>query len=128
MRRGFLVLAILSLLATSAASPESRVYEYINDRRVSEGLRALPIGSFLMEYAEKRARIIRANQRLLPHDGCYLCAEVLGATTGTAWSVFVAWMRSPTHHHILMLSSVDRIGCGHVSDTRGYHWWACEVR
>jgi uncharacterized protein YkwD len=122
---------VLALVITSSAlatTPEQTMYQLINTRRDSAGLQPLSVGPYLQDYAEWRARVIRRNQRLLPHDPCYLCGEVLGVTPGGTWSMFIAWMQSSTHHHILMLPGITRIGCGMVTDWRGYHWWACEVR
>jgi uncharacterized protein YkwD len=140
MARRFLVLAILSgLLAAPALffaesghvsdqTPEERMYGYINVRRADHGLSRLTVGSYIQGYAEDRAITIRRNRKLLPHDPCYLCGEVLAVWTGSAWSVFLLWMNSDVHRHILMLPDLQRIGCGMVTDRFGYHWWACEVR
>lgn len=109
-------------------SPEYRVVQLVNDKRVSLGLRRLQRGPYLAIYSEWRSRVMRFNDSLLPHDACYLCGEVLGVTFTSPFSIFNAWMHSPTHRHILLLPGITKIGCGRVVDVRGARWWTCEVR
>lgn len=107
---------------------EERMQQLINNRRATAGIGRLVIGPYLVDYAEYRARVMRNRQRLEPHDPCFLCGEVLGATTDGPWSIFVAWMNSDVHRHVLMLPGITRLGCGAVRDARGRLWLACEVR
>lgn len=108
-------------------SPEVTVIDLINDKRASVGVPRLRVTDFLTNYAEMRSQVMRRNGRMLPHDQCQYCGEVLGITSTGPWSVFNAWMHSPAHRHILLLRDINEIGCGQVNDN-GRHWWACEVK
>jgi len=106
---------------------EERMQGFINDKRASLGIGRLVIGPFLVEYADMRARQMR-NAGHIYHDWCFLCGEVVGSTSAGPWSIFVAWMRSDVHRHILMLPGIARLGCGAARDRKGNLYMACEVR
>lgn len=106
---------------------EDRFVELVNKRRRALHLGQLQIGSFLRDYAQGRANDMARRGSLGSHDNCYLCGEVLGVTSGGPERMFVLFMRSPVHRHILLQDEAKLIGCG-VAQGNGWGWWACETR
>lgn len=110
----------------SEQAQEGRLVELINNARANRGLRQLDVTGFLRDYAGYRSRVIARNGRLLPHDACGGCGEVLYVNNRGAWYAFLAFMGSPPHHAILMDPDATRIGCGLT--VNAWRWWACVIR
>jgi uncharacterized protein YkwD len=128
---GALVFLALSLgtyfVSVVSAGDERTMHSSINDARAARGLDRLDVTDYLRSYAERRAQTLANRGRILPHDPCLRCGEVTGVTSTNVASIFRAWMKSPTHHAILMDPQATRLGCGTVV-AGGFHWWTCEVR
>jgi uncharacterized protein YkwD len=111
----------------SEQSVESRMHELVNAARRNRDLDSLEVTDFLRGYAGERAQTLERRGRLLPHDACFGCGEVLYVTNQTTWVAFTKWMGSPGHYAILMDPDATRIGCG-VEKGPLWDWWVCEVR
>jgi uncharacterized protein YkwD len=126
-------LALGAVMPVAAATPSTvgaQIVGWVNQARVSRGLRALRTDGRLSSMATDRARIL-ADANLLDHsypgdigaqlDGrgvqWYRYGEVLAwssATFGTdsAWAIYRAWQGSPSHWSLLMSSRYNYLGPG----------------
>lgn len=113
-----------------SASYESAVLRHINRKRLARGLHALRMGSCIDRYAESRARRMAVNDELVHYGGLRQAFDACGGSTvgeviargrgfAEASIVVRAWMRSPSHHDVLLLPRFRSAGVGAWRDGDG---------
>lgn len=113
-----------------SAAYESAVLRQINRKRTARGLRALRTGPCVDRYAESRSRRLAVNDELVHYPGLRRAFSTCGGSTvgevvargrGFAQASIVvrAWMRSPSHHDVLLLPRFRSAGVGAWRDRDG---------
>lgn len=113
-----------------SATYESAVLRQINQRRTARGLHALRMGSCIDAYAESRSRRMAVNDELVHYPGLRQAFSSCGGSTvgeviargrgfAEASIVVRAWMRSPSHHDVLLLPRFRSAAVGAWRDRDG---------